>query len=315
MNLSLLQSIFSAYQLGESIEPPIAIRKNRVWKVCTEKGFFKIKNVLPSEFENVIQGDQIANHFQKKRIPAEIALPFLKSPIFTVQEKHFYVAPWHEGFVSPNIAFSEAHAYQAGLLMARMHAINLQLPGVTSAQWQNFMVPDWRSISKKIAKKKMSYAHSFENAVPELIAWSDLYRKGRRELEAWYVISHGDLLPANIVWSSQTTPFIVDWEAAGYIHPQVELWSAALNWSGILWGEVKTNLFIKILEGYRSIGMPILFDEKIVYTGLGSWLAWLVYKVAHSHIFHSEINIEEDVWVLRRIVRSFSNLIFLSRQI
>jgi Ser/Thr protein kinase RdoA (MazF antagonist) len=315
MQISLIQIIISAYQLGECFTEPEMIRKNRVWKISTAKGFFKIKRVLSDEINLVKQGNHIANHFQQKKIPAEIALLFSESPIFTSQEQHFFVAPWHEGFVSSEIASSEDEAYQAGILLARIHTLNLQLPKISTSRWQNFSVPDWPDISNNIFKKKMSFAQSFKNALPELMEWSRLYQKGQRELDTLRVISHGDFLPANVVWSQNNSPFIMDWEAAGYIHPQVELWGAALNWSGIFLGEVKPNFFIKMLQGYRSLKTPVLFDEKIVYAGLGSWLSWLTYKILHSSFAEAEIKIEEDIAVLKRIVKSFPELIFLSKQI
>jgi thiamine kinase-like enzyme len=124
------------------------------------------------------------------------------------------------------------------------------------------------------------------------------------------VLSHGDLFPANVVWSEKLSPFIIDWEAAGYIHPQLELWNVGLNWGGILVDDVRPEFFTALLEGYRSLKRPVFFDENMVHTGLGSWLAWLMYKLS-GYSFDTDITIEDDIEIIRRIIKTYPVLLSL----
>lgn len=171
------------------------------------------------------------------------------------ENKKFAVYPWIEGTVLSSAAASAEQAFQIGALLARIHQINLQLPDIKPVVWQ------------------------------DALANKEFYSKGE------WVVSHGDLIQGNVIWTEKDF-YIIDWDSAGLIHPQIELLGVALNWSGVNVGDSKPDIFSAVLEGYRSKGGVVAIDKKIFYTSLNSWVAWLEYNIEQAAL---GIDVSEEI--------------------
>lgn len=56
------------------------------------------------------------------------------------------------------------------------------------------------------------------------------YNRSLPVLNSESVLSHGDIDQKNVLWNQDNSPTVIDWEAAGYVNPMVELFTAALYW-------------------------------------------------------------------------------------
>lgn len=72
------------------------------------------------------------------------------------------------------------------------------------------------------------------------------------------VISHRDLDPKNVMWSSEGQPVIIDWEAAGWVNPAQELMEVALYWSDFESGHIRKADFCAVIHAYRNQGEKLL---------------------------------------------------------
>lgn len=242
---------------------PVLVYGQTVWCLRTTQGVFAIKCVRSSYPScALLQGEQIAAVVADRGIAAVAALSGAAGIIFTDVDQRYLVFPWCEGKVLSAPAVPSAQAYQIGELLGRLHLLNLQLPNVAPAYWQDFAEPVWQA----------------ETVSPELIKWSQQYRQAYAELSKERVISHGDLSQRNIIWRTSNDPWLVDWEAAGWVHPQVELLGVALNCAGVTDANLQKNIVMEVLRGYRDAGCDIRLDETVLYAGLGSWLKWILFN-------------------------------------
>lgn len=57
-------------------------------------------------------------------------------------------------------------------------------------------------------------------------------------------MSHRDLDQKNVLWNTDNHPHLIDWESAGWTNPMVELVTMALNWGGIVSGQIDRDAFM-----------------------------------------------------------------------
>ncbi|WP_449602525.1 phosphotransferase [Paenibacillus sp. Marseille-Q9583] len=78
------------------------------------------------------------------------------------------------------------------------------------------------------------------------------------------VISHRDLDQKNVLWDELQIPIIIDWEAAGPIHPTQELIDVALYWSGFETGSVRKDAFYTLISTNREQGGEIYANSQCI---------------------------------------------------
>ena len=120
-----------------------------------------------------------------------------------------------------------------------------------------------------------------EAALPELVAWTDAAREAdARDADA-PVLTHRDLDPKNVLWRG-LSPFLIDWEAAGYARPRRELLEVALYWADDGEGGLDGALCEALLRAYGR-HMPLRGDWTPVFAaGRANLLAWLAYSVRRA---------------------------------
>jgi len=126
-------------------------------------------------------------------------------------------------------------------------------------------------IAKKLAdmhKRKIEVTPAFHvlSIAPSLKAYAEVLLQN-------LVISHGDLLPQNVVWN--LAPIIIDWDNAGLINQELELFNTAINWAGIESDFFKIDYYKYFIQKYyEAYPRTICIDEVLIKASLSSWLAW-----------------------------------------
>jgi thiamine kinase-like enzyme len=89
------------------------------------------------------------------------------------------------------------------------------------------------------------------------------------------VVSHGDLLPQNIVWDENEKPILIDWDNAGLINQDIDLFNTAINWAGIESGTLNQSFYKQFIQSYLLENpREIQIDRAVIAASLGSWLNW-----------------------------------------
>ncbi len=93
------------------------------------------------------------------------------------------------------------------------------------------------------------------------------------------MLSHGDLLPQNVIWGTESHPILIDWNNAGWINQDIDLFNTAINWAGIESGIFNRLLYDYFIEIYlRESPRKIQINQDLIAASLGSWLNWLVFN-------------------------------------
>jgi|GEM_PF-4832873 len=287
--MPFIKTICDLYQLGQLKQATLWPGSQRLWRVEAERGCYAVKQI----FSDDLQGEQIAQAFAKHNIPAVIAILRGNHLITEIAGQTFLVFNWQAGKVLSADAAAPDYAYRMGYLLAQLHLTQLNLPDISISRWQNFQTDNAQIFS------------TLSNLPAKFFYWLKQYFIAQKSLTGSLVISHGDLLQANVIWDHPDSPHIIDWEAAGWIHPQIELIGVLLNWSGINVGQLNHTSFNSILQGYQAAGGKINIDETILWASLGSWFAWLAYNT--HQLISAEKNTEKEITNTLAVLQAFTD--------
>lgn len=279
--------------LGDPLTEPTVVTGgllHRMWRLSTTRGDFAVKQLnaaimkKPGIHDEYRLSEQVASMMAAHNIPALTALPNAQGDVFyTVDQMSLLIYKWIDGATLSTAAVDVAHARQVGAILARMHALQLELPASASLEWGYFDDDDWDVLTFQASELELPWTHRVRAALPRLLAWTRAYEQAGLSLGQRVVMSHRDLDQKNVIWSDETTPWLIDWEAAGLINPTMELMSVALYWSGIATGPPIEDVFSSLVDGYVEAGGIILDTGMDALHGfMGTWLGWLLFNMRRS---------------------------------
>ena len=290
-----LADLCHRYALGEptaALEPVSGGLLHRVFHVRTTHGEFAVKvlNPIIMQYANVRENfrlsERIARAVAAANIPAVTALQSAGDIIQDIGQAAVMVFPWVDAQALSSAATSPMQARQIGCLLGRIHALPLHFGEPPSPEPQTLPDAedaDWAFLVAEAEKQQAAWAPALRHSLPDIAAWIHLSNEARQTLPGGWVISHGDLDQKNVLWADEQTPWLIDWEAAGYVQPAIEAVGAALNWGGQASGILEISSFEVFLEGYRR--EAALTPEEVKY-GLraycGDWCGWLKHSMGRS---------------------------------
>lgn len=138
----------------------------------------------------------------------------------------------------------------------------------------------------------------------------DLNKKSKEALEYAnrnLIISHRDLDRKNIMWQ-EYKPFIIDWEASGYINPTQEHTQVAWYWSGGDIEKIEYNKFEKVIKNYidNYNGQIDNNIEVLIYADLYSGLEWFDYNLRRSLCLDHDYDEEEITLAENEVIQSIN---------
>ncbi len=288
------EAICVRYNLGEPTAPPRSVAGgfiHRLYRLETTTGTFAVKWLNPeimryeNIYDNLRRSEAIAAEFASAGVPAVLALD---APGGTVQDFDavtVIVYPWHEGKVLPKSAASPEEAYQIGVILGRMHALNL--PGGASPEPPPAREPmaeePWMSLVRRGQEQQAGWMSAVGASLPDLFVWNRDRIAADAALPQTLVLSHCDLDQKNVIWQNSHMPLLLDWESAGLTSPNAEIIGAALDWSGQSAGPPNHAAFAAVFAGYRQ---HMNFDPHtalpLMRSRLGGWIDWLAASMNRS---------------------------------
>ena len=278
--------ICELYQLGNLIGSPELVHRgllNIIWKIKTYKGFFAIKEISPHQGRSkndYLISEKIARIMADHDIPAISALLIQDKPLHVIDESTILIFDWIPGKTLSLAPATPLQAKIIGNLFAKMHSLNLQLPELTESANHYIGQKKWHQLSSIASENKLPFAEKLEASVNSLTTWEALYQASKLKLGYCELASHRDLNPHNIIWLNDITPKIIDWEWSGLVNPNMEVLSAALEWSGLLINQFDELTYKAFLQGYYEAGAKINVDPlDALHNSLGKWLDWLSFNI------------------------------------
>jgi len=285
-----VQHLCSLLALGTPAGMPSTVRggfHHRVWRLETDLGTYAVKQLsvdadvddrVARSHYNTSEG--IAEAFAVRGVPAIFALKSGAEYLQIIDGERYLVHPWSTAAALDISDVSERHALEVAGLLARMHGMSLEFPGLRQ---QEFDVHPEENIVLLVDMARdlhVERSGMLRRGLPSFLEIANAQRSAIRILENHLVISHGDLDQKNVLWDADGKPALIDWESARKLNPTHEIITEALNWSGI-GSHFDPDLFEKIVSGYKQAGGVIEHDSVTAayHCILGDWLNWLMYNV------------------------------------
>jgi len=292
-----------------------------MWRVNTSKASYAIKQIsseINMNNENIRKNyeltEQIALRFFKQDIPAISAIEYDDKHLIEIDQAFFLVYPWVDGQIANKNTISEHHALIIAGILAKMHAINLQMIGLKETYFDVHTTNSLVELIDMAQTCNVSFAHRLQAHKFEIMEINNTYQKATILLQKNAVISHGDLDPKNVLWNNKDQPILIDWESARKLNPTYDIVNVSLDWSGITSNHFDQELFRKMMHTYKTTGGIIDKDllQASFYGVMGNWMHWMVYNIKRACL--SEESEEKNVAVeqvnlaLSTIIRIKNNM-------
>lgn len=255
---------------------------HRVWRLDVERGSLAVKELhrellaQPGARHEYRQAESIAAQLAAEGVPTVVALTVEGDPLINLDGTTVLVYPWIDGAPLPLGALNAAQAGQLGEALGRIHAVNIEVPGLERPGLRAFPPEHWLTLTRRALGLQLEWAGPARQAMDALLFLSDRYEAATGALARELLVSHRRLTPENVLWIGRAWPWMIDWEAVGFINPAMELAEVTLRWAGVELGAPQEPLVRALLDGYRLSGPSLETGGQAALAGCaGGWLSWL----------------------------------------
>ncbi|OGO89807.1 MAG: hypothetical protein A2Y15_04995 [Clostridiales bacterium GWF2_36_10] len=285
-----LEKLCKILKLGELTREPHELSGGLMHKMLalqTTTGKYAVKALNPQvmarleAMQNIINSEKIACIVTKNinAVPAKI---YNDKALQEIDGQYYLVFNWCNGKNIFGDSITSIHCQKIGKILAKIHKIDFTKLGLVDNYTANEPVPDWNSYFEKGITANVPWVQLVRDNLDKLYYYSNQLCFASKILSENTVITHGDLDPKNVLWQNKT-PYITDWEAAGYVNPMYDLFETTVYWSRDNNGELDKNRFFALFKGYKSIIPDLHSDWNLVldksFSGL---LGWLEYSLKRS---------------------------------
>lgn len=277
------------YNLGNIIDEPKLVTgglMHKMYQVSTDQGEYAIKLLnpdimkRPEALTNMIHLELVSNALSNV-IPLIAAKTFNGKNIIGIDGDFFIVYDWLEGksiFV-PDI--SEYHCEQIGRILGKIHATHIN---VASMAVNNHIRDeyDWNLFIEKTKQCNAEVHSVLQENLADIMRWDRNVVIGLHEASQNQVISHRDLDPKNVMWKKDA-PYVIDWEAAGYVNPFQELIEVLNYWIPDETGKHDKAKFDALMQSYtENNNINNVNWDVILNCSFDGMLGWLEYNVKRA---------------------------------
>ena len=223
---------------------------------------------------------------------------------------------WVDGAILKPNEITEDHCEIIGTILAQIHNIDFSSIENENKAEENLKVFDWDKYLKLAEEKNTKYKELLKGNLNLLKQINEKSISGMNYANENLVISHRDLDRKNVMWQGKS-PFIVDWEASGYVNPTIELISTAYYWAGGETEELDISKFEVFLNSYKE-QLENEIDkncEILTYADFYSGLNWLEYNLKRSMCIENNYDEEEIKLATNEVIKSINDIRYNLSQI
>ena len=284
-----IEKLCKNYNLGTLKREPEMVTgglMHKMYHVSTDQGEYAIKVLNPNimkrteALKNMVNSEMVSNTLINV-IPLVAAKCFGGKHIVVLDVFFYVIFDWLEGksiFV-PDI--SEYHCEQVGRILGKIHAANIKADGIE----KNHDIRDeydWKTLLEKAQQCNTECYFILQENLADVIRWDNHVVRGLNEVFQNQVISHRDLDPKNVMWKDDE-PYIIDWEAAGYVNPFQELIEVLNYWISDETGKYNKIKFDSMIQAYtESINISNVSWDAVLDCSFDGMLGWLEYSVKRA---------------------------------
>jgi len=278
-----IKAFCKAFGLGtvnSEIRPVSGGLLHTMYRVETETGMYAVKVLnpeimqRPEALQNMVNSEKIAQALEGL-VPVVAAKKLNGAHVVEYGGSWCMVFEWLEGtsVFAPEI--TTKHCAKIGELLGIIHAADMKIEGMEPET----EVRDVFAWEKLCGTAKISALEAF---LPELSALDAEVVRALRSLSFRKVISHRDLDPKNVMWQGDN-PYIIDWEAAGYVNPYQELAEALNYWITDADGNYNFEKFAALMQAYTTqVDIRGVDWETVLLCSFDGILGWLEYNMRRA---------------------------------
>ena len=285
-----INSLMESLGLGTDLADPTQVTGgllHKMYRVDTDKGTYAVKVLnpeimrRPTALQNTMNSEKIAAAFQSF-ILVVAALEIDGKQIHEWNGAYYMIFDWVEGAsVFPPMITPE-NCSAIGDVLGKIHSTNLSIEGVSPEEGGAIKFA-WDKYGESLqGYGTEDWVIRLQEALSDIKVWNQAACDAREVLTKTMVISHRDLDPKNVLWNGYT-PWIIDWEAAGYVNPYQELLEVLNCWADDGKGGLLKEQFDALLDAYTQYVKTENVDWDSVFAGsYMGMLGWLEYNVKRA---------------------------------
>lgn len=284
------EKLCKTLQLGDLILEPQELSGgliHRMFAFQTTKGKYAIKALnpqvmgRPEAFQNFINSEMIA-FTMSKSINAVPAKKYNNKVLQELDGQFYLIFDWCDGKNIFGDDISAFHCEEIGRILAIVHETDFIKLGLNDNYTYDETVPNWNSYLNKGIALNAPWVQVVRENIEKLYDYSNLVCSTAKVLSENTVITHCDLEPKNVLWQDKV-PYIIDWEAAGFVNPYHDLIETAVYWSKDNNEQLVKDKFLAFIQGYKDNIPNLQSDWNVVLDkGFSGMLGWLEYSLKRS---------------------------------
>lgn len=323
MDINSATELCSLFDLGKLLTKATPVSGgllHAMWHIKTDCGEYAIKEL---NLNIILKKNAIFEYELSEKIAAkfyDFGISTIKSithdgkSVIKINDLFFIVYPWVDGKVLSHDFIDSDKAKKISAVLARMHSLKLDLKNFYDNESVYVLANIYsQEYAKNLYVSALNHGVNVTIDIADLCDWYQEYSKVSLLLKDDMVISHGDLDQKNVLWKSDGSPVIIDWESARLINPTQEIIGLALDWSGFQLCTIDFKLFSAILDSYCASG-GITKKEMIepsLWAFVGNWLNWLNFNIKRIVENYPK---KEQVLAQKEIKQTFKMLNYLITQ-
>lgn len=284
-----IQSFCEKYGLGTLGKEPVMVTGgllHKMYHVQTGEGKYAVKVLNPDIMQrpealiNMINSEQIANAFANE-IPLVAAKRLQGQYVIKEEESYYMVFDWLEGksILVPDI--TNGHCEQIGKILGKIHAMNIKIDGLEKEENVRELFA-WNSFLQEAKRQNVKWYSVLKDNLSSIKQWDEQAVESLHPASEYQVISHRDLDPKNVMWQGNK-PYVIDWEAAGYVNPFQELIEVLNYWIVDEAGAYDREKFEALMKAYTdSMDISEVDWKVILHCSFNGMLEWLEYNVKRA---------------------------------
>lgn len=273
MNIKQLCEKFSLGQMTDDAESLQGGSLHDVWRITTDEQVYTLKKYNALNLE-LLEG-RILPVEQSNRIAQVFGLD---STVVVDENEKYMIQSWVDGDCIYSI--DEQKAYYIGELLRDVHSKSMQLE-LPLPRWGGVDLDAWANNISTACDKNLGWAKKYYDQLEFFSIISAQAERAQEYLLADTRISHRDISPGNVIWYKNESPKLIDWDFAGPINPELELFIVAVNFS-YQQGHINRSIFDAITRGYGLRQFCVTEDVLGGYFGYG--LDWLAFNIDRALI-------------------------------
>lgn len=269
--------------------PPGASARSRLWRIRTKRGVFLVKalddrgglaeSISTVQFEEAARmaGVPMPRPCAARSTGLSIAeLPWGKGSVLV------RVHEWVDGVLPRRITRDVATAL--GRALAAIHALRWPCGAAHADRWYraDHGHAHWADLATRATQAGLAWGPPMQNLLPLLEDLESLVAARQAETPP-LILTHGDLVPENVLIPTHGNLLIVDWDDAAPWNAPEEVVAVLRSWAMTEDRRIDAPTALAFIEGYRSVDGS--FDSPVLTVFAGSVSAacnWLELNARRS---------------------------------